>query len=193
MRGEGMSPPAPVLLSWRRARPERVRRPPHPLGPRVVRVLRDLPDATGRHARRPARAARVRPLLRLVPARRPDGGRRRLPGGPPGGRRADPRARRRRAASPSAPGTSSWTSSWSRARRSSATCRWGWPGRPTSAGPWTSATCPTCSATSPRCPSCCALGRVRPRRGVAGGPVGDRPHRRSGGRRPTARGSGPST
>ena len=42
---------------------------------------------------------------------------------------------------------------------------------PPSAGPRTSATCPTCSATSPRCPRSSA-GRVHPRRRVAGRAVG---------------------
>ena len=75
-------------------------RPPHPLGPGVVLTVPDLPRPAGPPARRAAAAARTRPLLRPVPARRPDRGARRLPRGPARGRG------RARAGSPRAGGSS---------------------------------------------------------------------------------------
>ena len=74
-------------------------------------------------------------------------------------------------------GTSSWTSSSSRARPSSATCSWASTGPPPSAAPCRWATCPTCSATSPRCRSSCARPGFEHAVVWRGVPGGDRPHR----------------
>ena len=133
-----------------------VHRPPHPLGPGVVRAVPDLPAAPGPPARRAAAAARARPLLRPFPARRPDGRGRRLPRGPAGERGAHPRPGRRRAACSMGP----WYILMDEFLVSGETIvrdlQMGLRGAPPSAGPWRSATCPTCSATSPRCRRSCA-------------------------------------
>ena len=136
-------------------RPHRARGAPHPLGPRVVRPVPGLPHPAGRAARRPAPPPRRRRGLHPLPARRADGRRRRLPGGAPRGAGATHPRSPLRGACRWGPGTSCPTSSWSRARRSSATSSWasGAPSR--SAARCGSGTCPTCSATSRRCRSCC--------------------------------------
>ena len=87
----------------------------------MVRAVPGVPAPAGRAARRPAARAGGRPVLRPLPARRADGGGRRLPRHPPGRPRPHPAPGRRRAASPWARGTRCPTSSWCRARRSSAT------------------------------------------------------------------------
>ena len=96
--------------------------------------------------------------------------------------RSGPRPRRasgpwsRPGSSPSAPGGSCRTSSWSRARPWSATWRPGWPGPSGSARSWPSATCPTSSGTPPRSPAPAAR-RVRARRRLARGAGGGGPPR----------------
>ncbi len=62
----------------------------------MVLPLPDLPAEARRAARRPAPEARGRPVVRALPARRPDGGRGRLPRHPPRGRGAAPSSRRER-------------------------------------------------------------------------------------------------
>ena len=141
-------------LDHRRA--DRPRRAPHPLGPRVVPAVPDVPDAARRAHRRAARRDGGRPAARASrstaswrpstttsrsgPSTRPGCARLigagRLAVGPwhdPDGR--VPRLGRDDRPQParSAPG-----------------------GPRRSAGRWPSATCPTCSATSPRCPRSCA-------------------------------------
>ena len=91
----------------------------------MVRAVPELPDAAGGDARRAHPPARARPLLRQVPPRRADGRGRRLPRGPTRERGAHPRPGGGRDGCRWARGTSSWTSSSSRARRSCGTCRWG--------------------------------------------------------------------
>ena len=88
-------------------------------------------------------------------------------------------------------GRSCWTSSSSRARPSSGTSI-GWARPRSSARRCRSATCPTCSATSPRCRSSCGEPGSARRR-LARRARGGRPARGSAGRPPTAPGSGPST
>ena len=70
-------------------------RPAHALGPRVVRAVPDVPHAAREAARRAAADARVRPVVRALPARRPDRGARRLPRGPTRGARGARAARGR--------------------------------------------------------------------------------------------------
>ena len=97
------------------------------------------------------------PSLRPLPARRPDGRGRRLPRGPARGRGAGCAALAALRAPRHGPLVRpARTSSWSRARPSCATSSSACAGPPASAGRWRSATCPTCSATSPRCPRSCA-------------------------------------
>ena len=113
-------------------------RPPHPLGPGVVLAVPDVPAAARRPARRAPPPARGRSVLRPLPARRADGGGRRLPRRPPRGRAAPARAWPPPAAWRWARGTRCPTSSSCPARRSCATCSaaCGWPAA--SAAPWTS-------------------------------------------------------
>ena len=97
-------------------------RPPHPLGPGVVLAVPDVPAAARRPARRAAPPARGRSVLRPLPARRADGGGRRLPRRAPRGRGAAARPRRHRPRWRWGPGTRCPTSSSCRARPSCATC-----------------------------------------------------------------------
>ena len=169
-------------------------RPAHPLGPRVVLAVPDVPAAAGRPARRAAPPARGRPVLRPLPARRADGGGRRLPRRPPRGR-ADACARLA-ATGPAGDGPvvrpARRVPRVGRDARAQPAARpRAWPAA--SAAPWRSATCPTCSATSPRCRSCSGQFGFEHAVVWRGVPVGRRPQRRSGGRRPTAPRCGPST
>ena len=152
-----------------------------------------LPAAAGRPARRAPPPARARPGLRPLPARRADGGGRRLPRGAARGRGRARAAWPRRGRLSMGP----WYILHGRVPRLGRDDRARPAARPRAGGRlrrarWRSATCPTCSATSPRCPSCCArpgsstrsCGGACPRPSTA--PA-------SGGRRPTARRCGPST
>ena len=109
---------------------------------RLVELLDDLLDLLERD-----------PSYRPLPARRPDGGRRRLPGGPARGRGpAAPPGRLRPADGGALVHPDGRVPGVGRDHhpRPAAGPR---AGRRASAGPWRSATSPTCSATSPRCPS----------------------------------------
>ncbi len=107
---------------------------------RLVHVVDDLLDLLERD-----------PYVRAVPARRPDRGGRRLPRGPTRRRRAHRRRWSTRAASRSARGWSSWTSSWCRARPSCATSSVASSAPASSVARCRSATSPTCSVTSRSC------------------------------------------
>ena len=119
-----------------------------------------------------------RPGLRPLHARRADGRRRRLPGGPA----RETEAALRRLAAVGAAGDGSVVHPHGRVPRvgrddgprpaARAASR-----RPPSAARWRSATCPTCSATSPRCPSCCSQFGFDARGRVAGRAVGGRRRR----------------
>ena len=105
--------------------------------------------------------------LPALPPRRPDGDDRRLPRAPARAERRRRRARPRGAALRRARGSRRWTSSSRAASRTSATSRWGWPGRASSAAALEVGYLPDQFGHVGQMPQILRHGGHRPSRGVA--------------------------